>query len=73
MTRKSDGRLGRDVGLACPSCGVQPMPDVEELKAAFRDARQWTRCFDRPRAAVARLWSRLAEWRRPAHALLSRD
>jgi hypothetical protein len=62
-----------DVGLACPSCGVHQMPDAEELKAAFHDARQWSHCFDRPRAAVALLWSRLVEWRRPVHSLLSQD
>jgi len=49
------------------------MPDAEELKAAFRDARQWARCFDRPKAVVALLWLRLVEWRRPAHVLLSHD
>jgi hypothetical protein len=73
MARKNDGRPGMDVGLACPACGVPSTPDPEELTAVLRDARQWTHCFDRPKAAVALLWSRLVERRRPMHSLLSRD
>ena len=73
MARKNNGRLGMDVGLACPACGVPSMPDPEELTAVFRDARQWTRCFDVPKAIVAFLWSRLTERRRPMHSLLSHD